>query len=282
MNLKKLFDKHFQRIFSSAFQWCRQFFRNFPFSPSKTFAFYFVTRYLCATYPLSFAYPENRAQFLARWSRAEFIRRPARNLTYSYIQSRIVTPASSLSTSAWGSPRFHAVSGRRRPPLFLAHSLYAARRRGGSRTNLLRPSLLGRGPPLAATIRESQSRKFTPCPPLHVAQKPCSYLDIARPLSLTSWGCCPWPAPASHLQLLTLGLSVASSTSLALKAFFLVFLPRRRTCSRLISRAAQRRMRPAGAVRAASTGPALLRARNAVGITDRALITILAANCLLH
>ena len=33
--LKKLFDKRFRRIFSSAFQWYRQFFRNFPFSPSK-------------------------------------------------------------------------------------------------------------------------------------------------------------------------------------------------------------------------------------------------------
>ena len=34
--LKKLFDKRFRRIFSSAFQWCRQFFRNCPFSPSKS------------------------------------------------------------------------------------------------------------------------------------------------------------------------------------------------------------------------------------------------------
>ena len=36
MNFKKLFDKRFRRIFSSAFQWRRQFFRNFPFWPSKT------------------------------------------------------------------------------------------------------------------------------------------------------------------------------------------------------------------------------------------------------
>ena len=36
MYFKKLFDKRFRRIFSSAFQWCRQFFRNFPFWPSKT------------------------------------------------------------------------------------------------------------------------------------------------------------------------------------------------------------------------------------------------------
>ena len=35
-NLKKYYDKHFRRIFSSAFQWCRQFSRNFPFSPSKS------------------------------------------------------------------------------------------------------------------------------------------------------------------------------------------------------------------------------------------------------
>ena len=33
--LKKFYDKHFRRIFSSAFQWCRQFSRNFPLSPSK-------------------------------------------------------------------------------------------------------------------------------------------------------------------------------------------------------------------------------------------------------
>ena len=36
MHLKKLCDKRFRRIFSSAFQWCRWFFRNFPFSPSKS------------------------------------------------------------------------------------------------------------------------------------------------------------------------------------------------------------------------------------------------------
>ena len=36
MYLKKLFDKRFWRIFSSAFQWCSQFFRNFPFWPSKS------------------------------------------------------------------------------------------------------------------------------------------------------------------------------------------------------------------------------------------------------
>ena len=36
MYFKTLFDKYFRRIFSSAFQWCRQFFRNFPFWPSKT------------------------------------------------------------------------------------------------------------------------------------------------------------------------------------------------------------------------------------------------------
>ena len=36
MYLEKLFDKRFRRIFSSAFQWCRQFSRNFPFSPSKS------------------------------------------------------------------------------------------------------------------------------------------------------------------------------------------------------------------------------------------------------
>ena len=36
MYLKKLFDKRFRRIFSSAFQWCRQFFGNFRFWPSKT------------------------------------------------------------------------------------------------------------------------------------------------------------------------------------------------------------------------------------------------------
>ena len=34
--LKKLFDKRFRRIFSSAFQWCSHFSRNFPFSPSKS------------------------------------------------------------------------------------------------------------------------------------------------------------------------------------------------------------------------------------------------------
>ena len=34
--LKKLFDKRVRRIFSSAFQWCRQFIRNFPFSPLKS------------------------------------------------------------------------------------------------------------------------------------------------------------------------------------------------------------------------------------------------------
>ena len=53
--LKKLFDKRFRRIFSSAFQWCMQFFRNFPFSPSKTlFAFYFsqkTSRALFGKYP---------------------------------------------------------------------------------------------------------------------------------------------------------------------------------------------------------------------------------------
>ena len=36
MYLKKLFDKRFRRIFSSAFQWCSQFSRNFRFSPSKS------------------------------------------------------------------------------------------------------------------------------------------------------------------------------------------------------------------------------------------------------
>ena len=36
MYLKKWFDKRFRRIFSSAFQWCRQFFRNFTFWSSKT------------------------------------------------------------------------------------------------------------------------------------------------------------------------------------------------------------------------------------------------------
>ena len=36
MYLKKFFDKRFRRIFSSTFQWCRQFFRDFPFSPSKS------------------------------------------------------------------------------------------------------------------------------------------------------------------------------------------------------------------------------------------------------
>ena len=36
MYLQKLFDKRFRRIFSSAFQWCKQFFRNFPFSHSKS------------------------------------------------------------------------------------------------------------------------------------------------------------------------------------------------------------------------------------------------------
>ena len=34
--LKKLFDKRFRRIYFSAFQWCRQFFQNFLFSPSKS------------------------------------------------------------------------------------------------------------------------------------------------------------------------------------------------------------------------------------------------------
>ena len=34
--LKKLFDKRFRPIFSSAFQWCRQFSRNFSLSPSKS------------------------------------------------------------------------------------------------------------------------------------------------------------------------------------------------------------------------------------------------------
>ena len=34
--LKKFYDKHFRRIFSSTFQWYRQFYRNFPFSPSKS------------------------------------------------------------------------------------------------------------------------------------------------------------------------------------------------------------------------------------------------------
>ena len=38
--LKKFYDKHFRRIFSSAFQWCRQFSRNFPFSPSSTNVLY--------------------------------------------------------------------------------------------------------------------------------------------------------------------------------------------------------------------------------------------------
>ena len=33
MHFKKLCDKRFRRIFSSAFQWCRWFFWNFPFSP---------------------------------------------------------------------------------------------------------------------------------------------------------------------------------------------------------------------------------------------------------
>ena len=36
MCFKKLFDERFRRIFSSAFQWRRQFFRNFPFSPQKS------------------------------------------------------------------------------------------------------------------------------------------------------------------------------------------------------------------------------------------------------
>ena len=36
MCFKKLFDKRFRRIFSSAFQWRRQFFRNFPFSAPKS------------------------------------------------------------------------------------------------------------------------------------------------------------------------------------------------------------------------------------------------------
>ena len=36
MYLKKLFDKRFRRIFSSAFQWRKQFFQNFSFSPSKS------------------------------------------------------------------------------------------------------------------------------------------------------------------------------------------------------------------------------------------------------
>ena len=36
MYLKKFYEKHFRRIFSSAFQWCRQFSRNFPFSPSES------------------------------------------------------------------------------------------------------------------------------------------------------------------------------------------------------------------------------------------------------
>ena len=39
MYFKKLFDKCFRRIFFSAFQRCRQFFRNFPFSPSKTLSY---------------------------------------------------------------------------------------------------------------------------------------------------------------------------------------------------------------------------------------------------
>ena len=54
MYLKKLFDKRFRRIFSPAFQWYRQFFRNFPFSPSKTLAFYFsqkTSRALFGKYP---------------------------------------------------------------------------------------------------------------------------------------------------------------------------------------------------------------------------------------
>ena len=33
--IKKFYDKHFRHIFSSAFQWCRQFSQNFPLSPSK-------------------------------------------------------------------------------------------------------------------------------------------------------------------------------------------------------------------------------------------------------
>ena len=33
---QKFYDKHFRLIFSSAFQWCRQFSRKFPFSPSKS------------------------------------------------------------------------------------------------------------------------------------------------------------------------------------------------------------------------------------------------------
>ena len=36
MYFEKLFDKRFRCIFSSAFQWCRQFFWNFPFWSSKT------------------------------------------------------------------------------------------------------------------------------------------------------------------------------------------------------------------------------------------------------
>ena len=36
MHFKKLCDKRFRRIFSSALQWCRWFFQNFPFSPSKS------------------------------------------------------------------------------------------------------------------------------------------------------------------------------------------------------------------------------------------------------
>ena len=31
-----MFDKHFRRIFSLAVQWCRQFSRNFSFSPLKS------------------------------------------------------------------------------------------------------------------------------------------------------------------------------------------------------------------------------------------------------
>ena len=36
MYLKKLFNKHFRRIFSSTFQWRKQFFQNFSFSPWKS------------------------------------------------------------------------------------------------------------------------------------------------------------------------------------------------------------------------------------------------------
>ena len=54
--LEKFYDKHFWRLFSSAFQWYRQFSRNFSFSVSKStkrvisqevyFYYYFLTLWI--------------------------------------------------------------------------------------------------------------------------------------------------------------------------------------------------------------------------------------------